>query len=325
MTHFLQHTHKYAYCLFALLLCLSACQKERFSLPLQALVTPTDAPLYDLHFTHPDTGYAVGGQQFFHGEWLYTTDAGTTWQSDTFTVTALLDIEFLDHQTAFTAGYTGHAYYKPNASTWWQSFFPPEKETLTAVDFYSPTLGVAVGGKNFANGIIYRFNNLNGSTDTVHYPLDYELRDVQFTDQNTVHTVGYGYVGKSTDGGLTWTARDIGGDFFFALHFPSSQVGYAVGHSGTIIKTTDGGENWIKIRNGNNVLVSNAPFRDVYFVTENKGFIVGDDGLFWQTDNGGDSWKIIDHTPQVTFHSIFYTDGVGYITADEGGIYRFEE
>jgi len=141
--------------------------------------------------------------------------------------------------------------------------------------------------------------------------------------ENTVHIVGYGYVAKSTDSGLTWQPNSIQGDFFYALYFYNQDVGYAVGRSGTIIKTTNGGEDWLKIRNGNSLFVSNEKFRDVWFKNEDEGYIVGDSGLFWYTNDGGDSWKVVENTPDVTFNRIFYQNGVGYIAGEEGKIYRF--
>lgn len=300
-----------------------ACRKDRTTIILEELTTPTEAILYDITFTDTNTGYAVGGYHFQHGEWLLTTDGGTTWRSDTFASTAMLDIHFVRPDKAILVGFDGRAFYKPDAATWWQPYYPPEGETMNAVDFYDENTGVAVGGKNFAFGLIYRFNNINGATDTVYYPLAHELRDVQFTDENTVHIVGYGYVAKSTDGGLTWQPNSIQGDFFYALYFYNQEVGYAVGRSGTIIKTTNGGTDWSKIRNGNKLFVSNEKFRDVWFKSADEGYIVGDSGLFWYTNDGGDSWKIVENTPDVTFNRIFYQNGVGYIAGEEGKIYRF--
>ena len=69
----------------------------------------------------------------------------------------------------------------------------------------------------------------------------------------------------SNDGGNTWEKKDIFGDFFRAIHFPSSNVGYAVGQSGSIIKTIDAGKHWKFIRNGDAISTSNKSFRSVFF------------------------------------------------------------
>jgi len=257
-----------------------SCRKERIDIFWQELPTPTNAVLYDITFTHADTGYAVGGFHWQHGEWLRTTDGGSTWRSDTFANTAMLDLQIMDDGAAMTVGFDGNNFYKTNTTAAWQSYFPSEQETLNAVDFFDKNTGVAVGGKNFEYGV---------------------------------------------DGGLTWQPNSIQGDFFFALDFPTSEVGYAVGRSGTIIKTANGGEDWKKLRNGNNLFVSNEKFRDVWFKTEDEGYIIGDNGLFWQTEDGGDSWKIAEDTPNVTFNRIFYQNGTGYIACNEGKIYRFTD
>jgi photosystem II stability/assembly factor-like uncharacterized protein len=48
---------------------------------------------------------------------------------------------------------------------------------------------------------------------------------------------------KTTDGGEIWVKQDsVTAEFLNAIQFPAdAQTGYAVGRSGTIIKTTDGG------------------------------------------------------------------------------------
>jgi len=310
--------------LFLLLIALvSSCRKDRISILLEELSTPTNAILYDITFTDIDTGYVVGGFHWQHGEWLRTIDGGDTWRSDTFAYTAMLGIHIGSTGKALVVGFDGNAHYKINTASSWQNYYPPEQETINALDFYDENTGVAVGGKNFEYGVIYRFSDMKGSADTVYYPLNHELRDVQFTDKNTVHTVGYGYVARSLDGGFTWQANSIQGDFFFALDFPTSEVGYAVGRSGTIIKTTNAGKDWTKLRNGNNLFVSNEKFRDVLFKNEDEGYIIGDAGLFWVTRDGGDSWEIVENTPDVTFNRLFYQNGRGYIAGEAGKIYRF--
>ncbi len=308
--------------LFLFIACFSACKKENIELVLSPIQTPTKANLFSIYFADNDNGYAVGGTRWEHGELLSSTDGGASWTTDTLTNTALLDIQLLDNEKMVLTGYEGRYLYKTNALTSWQNNEQAEAEPINAIHFYNENTGVAVGGKNFAFGIIYRWNNINGTADTIHYPLSHELRDVQFTNENTVHTVGYGYVAKSDDGGLNWQAADIQGDFFYALHFPTEQTGYAVGVSGTIIKTTDGGENWEKIRNGNSLFVTNKKFRDVWFKDESIGYIIGDNGLFWQTNDGGDSWKVAQDTPDVDFNQIYINGNTAYIAADEGMIYE---
>ena len=64
---------------------------------------------------------------------------------------------------------------------------------------------------------------------------------------------------------------------------------WAVGgdDAGTIVRTTDGGQTWIK-------LTSAAPraLTAVQFVSETEGWVGGEAGLIWHTTDGGFSWEI---------------------------------
>ena len=46
---------------------------------------------------------------------------------------------------------------------------------------------------------------------------------------------------KTTDGGTEWIDQDIGWNFLLSVFFTVADTGYAVGESGVILKTTNGG------------------------------------------------------------------------------------
>ncbi|MBK6539280.1 MAG: hypothetical protein IPG09_16510 [Ignavibacteria bacterium] len=71
----------------------------------------------------------------------------------------------------------------------------------------------------------------------------------------------------------------------YSNYFTDANTGYAVGDSGKILKTTDGGSNWLQqISPTRNLLKS------VYFVNENTGYVVGDTGVILKTINAGVNW-----------------------------------
>lgn len=55
-----------------------------------------------------------------------------------------------------------------------------------------------------------------------------------------------------------------------AVHFIDTFNGFAVGDSGTILKTTDGGENWISLASG-----TNEQLNTVFCVNEDCCFVAG--------------------------------------------------
>ncbi len=304
---------------------LSSCKKDRLALLVVEQHTPTQASVHDIVVIDENTSYAVGGVRWEHGEYLQTHDGGTTWLSDTLANSELNNLSFPNNNHGYIVGFRTKYFHKDFSSTNnWEFKQLDTQEALHGVAFYDENLGIAVGGGSFHTGLIFRFNNSNGIPDTLIYPIEHEMRDVCFLDANTAIAVGYGIVLKSTDGGLNWTPNAIDGDFFYSVHFPNALVGYSIGFTGAIIKTTDGGESWKKLRNGNKLFTSREKFRDVFFTTPDIGYIVGDKGLFWKTEDGADSWKIIE-MPEVDLNAIHVRNGKGHIAADDGRIFVFED
>ncbi len=82
-----------------------------------------------------------------------------------------------------------------------------------------------------------------------------------------------------------------------AVTFIDENNGWAVGDSGLIIKTTDGGNNWITL--SSSILF---PLRDVTFINSSTGWVVGGDDwnystidrkqIILATTNGGVTWQL---------------------------------
>lgn len=73
----------------------------------------------------------------------------------------------------------------------------------------------------------------------------------------------------------------------FALHFPTENVGYAVG-DGLLAKTTDGGQRWTELTAPANN--QNSRFVGVHFYDELRGVIGKTSGGGYLTTDGGQSW-----------------------------------
>jgi putative cell wall-binding protein/photosystem II stability/assembly factor-like uncharacterized protein len=72
------------------------------------------------------------------------------------------------------------------------------------------------------------------------------------------------------------------------LTMVSASLGFAAGASGTIIKTTDGGDNWVKLSTG----TTTADFRGIAFWSTTTGVAVTYDRRVYKTTNGGTSWTL---------------------------------
>jgi photosystem II stability/assembly factor-like uncharacterized protein len=231
-----------------------------------------DLELFDAFFITPDEGWVAGEK----GTILHTTDAGKTWKAQLGgdphgTEQALRDLRFVDSRHGWAA--TGNGLGLPLLRT--------------------------VDGQNWQQvGTI-------GDMYT-----SYE--DYVFMSPNTGVYVQKQTIRRTTDGGKTW--KDVlapcaariqvqgitqqVGCSLKSVHFPSANVGYAVGTSnagGTMIlaKTTDGGVSWGVATTPN----AFTPDRDesafkqyIFFLDENTGFVRFSDGKTIMSTDGGKSW-----------------------------------
>lgn len=156
----------------------------------------------------------------------------------------------------------------------------------------------------------------------------------------------------SDDEGQTWNQAKVPVSVTLtSLSFSDAQNGWATGHSGIVLGTTDGGQNWVKLFDGKRAAEivsseakkSNAtpaqiadaerlvkdgpdkPFLSVYFSDANNGLIVGAYGLIFSTADAGRSWKPlqghIENTKGLHFYSIHDAGDAVYLSGEQGSLY----
>ena len=120
---------------------------------------------------------------------------------------------------------------------------------------------------------------------------------------------GYNYV--SNDGGQTWlrltglVASDL-----HKVQMVTGYTGYAVGNEGTIVKTSDGGQNWDML-NGFSTNIT-SQFTGLYFTDSLNGVFIGDkQNIVSTTDGGLTLSSVITATP-----SFAPTDSLTSVTHD---------
>ena len=87
------------------------------------------------------------------------------------------------------------------------------------------------------------------------------------------------------------------------VSFSDANTGTTVGDFGTIIRTTDGGQNWIIQTSGTTVAL-NA----VFFTDANSGTIVGVSGTILRTTDGGNTWLSQTSGTTNEIWGVFFTD-----------------
>ena len=151
------------------------------------------------------------------------------------------------------------------------------------------------------------------------------LNDIFFIDNNIGTAVGeYGTIIRTTDGGNNWIVQSIGKTYTLnAVYFSDVNNGTAVGFDNTgssfgdlfflgiILRTTDGGENWIMQSNELDCMLNG-----VFFTDDNNGTAVGGGtafgggfGTILRTSDGGENWvnQLCD-TTTIAFNDVSFTD-----------------
>jgi photosystem II stability/assembly factor-like uncharacterized protein len=83
-----------------------------------------------------------------------------------------------------------------------------------------------------------------------------------------------------------------------------SGVGFVVGDTGTILKSTDAGATWTPLTSG-----TSATLHGIYFLDPNEGVAVGDSGTILRTTDGGTAWEsvtsgVVDTLRSVSFNGV---------------------
>jgi photosystem II stability/assembly factor-like uncharacterized protein len=99
----------------------------------------------------------------------------------------------------------------------------------------------------------------------------------------------YGDILLSDDDGVTWNqAKKVPTNVTLtAVDFVDDKTGWAVGHDTVILKTTDGGETWVKQYGGGE---SDNALLSVYFKDASHGWAVGAFNFTAETTDGGKKW-----------------------------------
>jgi photosystem II stability/assembly factor-like uncharacterized protein len=232
---------------------------------------PTTWSLTQVSFID-DYGWAVG----HNGAIVHSRDNGKTWtvqQSNT--TKALFSVSFIDKLHGWACG---------DESTW---------------------LSTTNGGETWEAHRI-DVSQVGLSEETSLAVPDIIYYSIRFVDQQEGWLVGeYGNIRHTTDGGKTWdsqhdTLLEASGQkdvmtmgALFRVSFADKKHGFAVGATGMVIATDDGGKQWRWIsREGQK---ADIPPLHLYNISstgqDGKLVITGTNGTILDSDNSGADWK----------------------------------
>ena len=307
--------------LFAVLFMLTSCGKEKVTANWETIETNTDYDLEAIHFIDENRGYVAGGFVWHYGELLSTEDGGKTWQKDSISSGAIFDLTTNNSNQLHAVGAHG-LLLQQQTSDWESKRFYDDYTIWNDIALNTDNQGLICGGASYGSGEIIAFSDWN--TPTIRHYFDHEISAVTFSSDSIAHAVGYGIILRSTDAGLTWQPSSTNGDFFRDVCFPTEQIGYIIGNSGSILKTEDAGLTWQTLRAGGKVFVKDFNFRAVDFSDQHTGYIVGDKGTCWKIEAGGADWTVIDNLPDINFRDVQIVDNQVFIVGQEGRMLKFK-
>lgn len=152
----------------------------------------------------------------------------------------------------------------------------------------------------------------------------YFVRDVFFADPDhgwvlTKNYNDYEYTDllTTTDGGQSWTKSKVPGNELKAIFFTSNTVGWCVGTSSRILKTTDARATW-------QIGAAGGSFESIFFLDSQHGWVAGYNQKLLSTSDGGSTWTTRTVGNVVAFRSLQFTSLSEGWAAYEGknGLYR---
>jgi photosystem II stability/assembly factor-like uncharacterized protein len=188
------------------------------------------------------------------------------------------------------------------------------------------------------------------------------LNGLAHAGQRIVAVGQRGHVLFSDDGGKSWqqAAVPVSSDLV-AVSFPSATTGWAVGHDGVVLKSTDAGATWTRQLEGKAASAamvdyyargaakdadpkrveaaaeeakrfaaqgSENPFLDVWFEDEKAGFVVGAFGLILRTADGGSSWEpwlhAVDNPKALHLYAVRAVGADLFITGEQGLVLKLD-
>lgn len=144
------------------------------------------------------------------------------------------------------------------------------------------------------------------------------LLDISRAGTRLVAVGDRGHVLLSDDEGVTWRQVTVPTRAMLTgVTFADAAHGWAVGHDGMILATTDAGATWTRQKPDES---NETVFLDVRFIDALHGFAVGAYGKFLATADGGKTWTPIQASEDETHfnHITAVPGGALYLSGESG-------
>ena len=243
--------------------------------------------LRSVYFFNAGTGLVCG----YNGTIIKTTNGGFNWNViPSGTSTQLLSLSFYNNLAGICCGNSGTTLYTTNGGDNWSAGYPQGY----LVTFYSAymvnsTTGYCAGVNTIFSPLVAKTTNGGANWTYSSFMVNNNEATVYgihfFNDQKGIAVSNLwndqGGISRTTNAGVNWTSQ-IFTYGLLGVDLPVQTTGYCVGLGGTILKSTDGGNNW-STQTSN----TSATLSSVFFIDSLYGYAVGNTGIVLKTTNGG--------------------------------------
>lgn len=204
---------------------------------------------------------------------------------------------FMDGQVGIVAGTKGLLLRTTDRGKSWQRIETETREPLNAVTFVGNEGWIGGGG-----GLVLHSADKGITWTSQETRASESLMAAHFFDSQRGMMVGSGgAIIVTADGGTTWNRHSfdwpsnlpacaiekcILSPSLYAIYFVDEHRGWIVGEKGTVLATSDGGQEWTLLDVGNY-----SSLYGVYFRDENEGIAVGKDLSYLTSKDGGKTWR----------------------------------
>ncbi len=255
---------------------------------LTSMNAPTSATFYDI--------FIKGSEVYFveDDSLLYVTaDSGQTFSKRRYLAlgqsTQIMRASDFNDSTIFVVGDNGYLFKSTNNGLSWTS---PSNIVVSGIlrGVWGNQTGKLIAvGSNSPNQVMVSENFGETFTPVALSVSAADIRGFYMLNSSKGFAVGNtGRIWKTTDGGYTWELYVASTAAFSDVAFLNNQFGVTSGNNGNIFKTTDGGDSWINISNTG----STAGFNGVAIVDTNTILVAGSN-VVYKTTNGGNNWTLI--------------------------------
>lgn len=278
--------------------------------------------LNNILFINNNIGFVVGGQRFTIATILRTIDGGNTWSKYDIPEAGkgVYGITQAPGGRLYACAFDSKLLHSDDLGESWQVTqlnYQPCKNIV----FTTAQTGIIIAGVSFNTGTRTYINDQYQITRVDS--MGYELNDIDMVTSQTGYIAAMGLMLKTIDGGQHWDMLSIKNDDFNSISDHNKTELWVCGYGGSVWHTTNGGDNWERLRNGNDITLPRYKLLHILFKDSQNGWATGEDGLLIYTNDGGHHWMEYDHFTDDALRGLAIApDGAIVVAGDNGTLYK---